>query len=111
LILAAGLVVAQPRAAHAAVVPGTTCSVFPPDNIWNTDISTLPVNANSATWVASTMPSSSKLHLQPSTTYAVRIVWKASRPPAGSSTIYAGAGPINAMFSPTSLTAVVLSSP
>ncbi len=62
LILAAGLVVAQPQPAHAAVVPGTTCSVFPPDNIWNTDISTLPVNTNSGTWVASTTPSSGKLH-------------------------------------------------
>jgi len=28
------------------------CAIFPPDNIWNTDISTLPVHAKSATWVS-----------------------------------------------------------
>ena len=28
------------------------CRIFPPDNIWNTDISTLPVHSMSATWVA-----------------------------------------------------------
>src|SRR5260370_40690396 len=47
---------------HAAPVPSTTCTAFPADNIWNTDISTLPLNANSATWLASTMPTSGKLH-------------------------------------------------
>ncbi len=47
---------------HAAAVPGTTCNVFPADNIWNTDISNLPVNANSTTWIANTTPSSGKLH-------------------------------------------------
>ncbi len=30
----------------------STCAIFPPDNIWNTDISTLPVHPMSATWVA-----------------------------------------------------------
>jgi hypothetical protein len=48
--------------AHAAIVPGTSCSVFPPNNIWNTDVSNLPVNSRSATWVAATTPSSGKLH-------------------------------------------------
>jgi hypothetical protein len=61
-LLAAALVVATPRAAHAAFVPGTTCNVFPSDNIWNTDISHLPVNANSATWIGSTMPASGLTH-------------------------------------------------
>ncbi len=32
-------------------LPGTTCTVFPADNVWNTDISTLPVNKHSAEWV------------------------------------------------------------
>jgi Fibronectin type III domain len=50
------------RPVHAAVVPGTACSVFPSDNIWNTDISNMPVNANSATWVASTTPGSGRTH-------------------------------------------------
>ncbi len=64
--LAAALVIftaiAVAVTARAAPVPSTTCTVFPADNIWNTDISTLPVNANSATWLGSTMPTSGKLH-------------------------------------------------
>jgi len=42
------------RAAAAAdwTAPPRRCPIFPPDNIWNTDISTLPVHAKSATWVA-----------------------------------------------------------
>jgi hypothetical protein len=54
--------VSPARAAHAAPVPGTSCNVFPSDSIWNTDISQMPVNPNSATWVASTMPSSGRTH-------------------------------------------------
>ena len=45
-----------------AAVPGTTCSVFPSGNIWNTDVSNLPVHASSATWVAATTPASGKTH-------------------------------------------------
>jgi hypothetical protein len=45
---------ASPRSVQAASVPGTTCSVFPSDNIWNTDISNMPVNASSTTWINST---------------------------------------------------------
>ncbi len=29
------------------------CPLFPPDNIWNRDISSMPVHANSAAWIAS----------------------------------------------------------
>src|ERR1041385_9102455 len=48
---------------HAASPPGTACSVFPADNIWNTDISTLPVNSHSASWLASSgATSGTKLH-------------------------------------------------
>jgi hypothetical protein len=54
--------VGAPINANTAPVPTTSCNVFPADNIWNTDISTLPVNANSATWLASTMPTSGNLH-------------------------------------------------
>ena len=49
------------RPVHAATVPGTTCTVFPAGNIWNTDISNLPVNAKSATWIANTGGSSGRL--------------------------------------------------
>jgi len=34
-------------------VPGTTCSVFPANNVWNTPIDNLPVNRSSAAWAAS----------------------------------------------------------
>ena len=49
----AGLLVGESSPANAASPPGTTCSVLPADNIWNTDISTLPVHAQSAAWLAS----------------------------------------------------------
>jgi hypothetical protein len=48
--------------AGAAPVPSTSCQVFPQDNIWNTDISTLPVNARSAQWLASTAAATTNLH-------------------------------------------------
>jgi hypothetical protein len=54
--------VATVRLAQAAAVPGTTCNLFPADNVWNADISSLPVHASSATWMASTTPASGKLH-------------------------------------------------
>jgi hypothetical protein len=41
--------------------------------------------------------------LQAGHTYTFQLIWKANRPAAGA-TIYAGAGPINAKFSPTRLT-------
>ncbi len=49
------------------------------------------------------------LHLQGGVTYTVWAVWKANIVAAVANGIYAGAGPINANFSPTWLTAVQLS--
>jgi hypothetical protein len=37
--------------ARAAVIPGTSCNCLPADNVWNTDVSTMPVHAMSANWV------------------------------------------------------------
>jgi hypothetical protein len=37
-----------PAASH---LPGTHCTVFPANNVWNTNISKLPVNKRSAEWV------------------------------------------------------------
>src|SRR5881398_1587025 len=48
--------------AAAAPPPSTTCSVFPSNNIWNTDISKLPVHVRSAQWLASMAASTTKLH-------------------------------------------------
>jgi hypothetical protein len=43
-----------PAAATAPVphLAGTHCDIFPADNVWNTPITTLPVNTHSAQWVA-----------------------------------------------------------
>jgi hypothetical protein len=48
--------------ASTAPVPGTSCRVFPKNNIWNVDVSTLPVNTMSATWLASMNANTTKLH-------------------------------------------------
>ena len=52
------------RAARVAGVrlPGTQCPAFPSNNVWNTPITSLPVNAESATWLASMDSSSTFLH-------------------------------------------------
>lgn len=50
--------------AHAQTAPAASiggCALFPTNNIWNTDISTLPVAANSASIIAS-IGSTSHLH-------------------------------------------------
>ncbi|HEV2953887.1 MAG TPA: hypothetical protein VG015_07335, partial [Candidatus Dormibacteraeota bacterium] len=51
--------VAQP--VLAAAVPGSNCNLFPADNVWNTDISQLPVNTHSAAWLASSGAASGRL--------------------------------------------------
>ncbi len=43
-------------------VPGTSCTVFPVDNVWNTDISKLPVNPQSDAWMRSMHAGSTDLH-------------------------------------------------
>jgi hypothetical protein len=61
LVLASCVTLAGPQPVHAAAVPGTSCTVFPAGNIWNTDISNLPVNSHSSTWIANTGGSSGRL--------------------------------------------------
>jgi hypothetical protein len=62
-LITAGLAVAgRPGVAHAAPVPGSGCKVFPAENIWNTDISKLPVNSHSKTWLRSMKAGSTLLH-------------------------------------------------
>lgn len=46
----------------AAPVPGTSCRVLPANNIWNTDISALPVHPRSDEWLASSHAGSTDLH-------------------------------------------------
>jgi hypothetical protein len=48
--------------AGAADVPGTSCSVFPANNVWNMDIRKLPVHPKSPTWKRATHAGSTRLH-------------------------------------------------
>jgi hypothetical protein len=67
----AGRAAAQPLAAAPASAPGqrtdepppgTSCDVFPADNVWNTDISSLPVDPHSKTWLKTMHAGSTNLH-------------------------------------------------
>ena len=51
-----------PAGAAAPVVPGTTCPLFPANNVWNTKISRLPVHAKSRTYMAAMHSASRNLH-------------------------------------------------
>ena len=64
ILASSSLVATLPGAAPvaAAPVPTTSCQIFPADNVWNTDISTLPVQARSAQWLASMAASTTNLH-------------------------------------------------
>src|SRR5258708_21240948 len=61
VLVAVGAVAARP--VGAAPVPTSSCQVFPSNNIWNTDISSLPVHAQSAVWLNSSGANSgTRLH-------------------------------------------------
>lgn len=49
-------------AEDVSLVPGTSCPLFPADNAWHADISSLPVHPRSADWLASSGASSRRLH-------------------------------------------------
>lgn len=59
-----GVTEAAPATAQTGgtVLPGTQCPAFPADNVWNTPITGLPVNADSATWMASMDSGTTFLH-------------------------------------------------
>lgn len=54
--------VAGAAAGPGTVLPGSTCPAFPADNVWNTPVTGLPVDADSATWLASMGAASTYLH-------------------------------------------------
>ncbi len=57
------LVALQGPAAAGTPLPGAAgCPMFPSDNVWNTDVSGLPVDSHSAAWLASMNSASSHLH-------------------------------------------------
>jgi hypothetical protein len=47
---------------NGTTIPGTSCPAFPADNVWNTPVTGLPVDAQSATWLASMDASTTFLH-------------------------------------------------
>jgi hypothetical protein len=51
-----------PAVTDGTDIPGTKCSAFPADNVWNTSITGLPVDPQNATWLASMDASSTNLH-------------------------------------------------
>ncbi|HZT64172.1 MAG TPA: hypothetical protein VFA11_00125 [Acidimicrobiales bacterium] len=69
MVGAAGLAAACAVPVHQGVarastpVPGApACPIFPADNVWNADISGLPVDPHSAEWLASMSASTTNLH-------------------------------------------------
>ncbi len=57
------LLVAPGTAAAGSPLPGApNCPMFPADNVWNTDISALPVDPHSSAWLASMDSSTTNLH-------------------------------------------------
>ncbi len=48
--------------AAGPILPGTDCPAFPADNVWNTPITTLPVDSHSAQWLVSMDAGSTYLH-------------------------------------------------
>jgi hypothetical protein len=90
---------AMASAAGAATsVPGAPgCPMFPADNVWNTPISSLPIDAQSSTWMASMDASGTFLHPDfgpsgdPSNPYGIPFtVVPAGHPFVGISFQYAG---------------------
>ena len=60
---AALLVPTSPAGADpGTVLPGTSCPAFPADDVWNTPVTGLPVDADSAAWLASMDASTTELH-------------------------------------------------
>ena len=60
---AASVVRSAALVSEGTVVPGASnCPMFPSDNIWNTDISKLPVDPRSAAWLRSMDASTTNLH-------------------------------------------------
>jgi hypothetical protein len=61
-LLALSITILVTPDAHAADVPGTSCSVFPANNVWNMDVRKLPIHPKSATWKRASHAGSTLLH-------------------------------------------------
>ena len=60
--VALGLLAASFASVPVSAAPGTSCQVFPSDNVWNTDVSKLPIDAHSRTWLKSMRAGRTLLH-------------------------------------------------
>ena len=61
--LGSAVAVSPTTASAGTPVPGApNCPMFPADNVWNTPIADLPVNANSTAWLASMDAATTHLH-------------------------------------------------
>ena len=60
-LLGTALPLATVAPVAAQPLPGTTCSLFPADNILNADVSGLPVNSQNTTWKGN-MTQATNLH-------------------------------------------------
>jgi len=58
----APLAAVGPAAAGTPVPGASSCPMYPADNVWNTDISGLPVDAHSAAWLSSMGSATTHLH-------------------------------------------------
>src|SRR5712691_287829 len=61
VVLGAMLPIAGVAPAAAQPLPGTSCTLFPANNILNADVSALPVNAQNAAWLGN-MTQNTNLH-------------------------------------------------
>jgi hypothetical protein len=59
---AAVVVAPSPLVAHAGVVPGTTCNLFPADNVWHADVSKLPLDPKGPLYMLAAGSTALKLH-------------------------------------------------
>ena len=63
LLLGPVLALVAGSGVSAAPVPGAPgCPVFPADNVWHADVSTLPVHPRSAAWLTSASAATKRLH-------------------------------------------------
>jgi hypothetical protein len=61
-LLATALAAGRPAAGAPLPGTGSSCPLFPTDNIWHADVSGLPVHARSAAWMSSMDSSTRRLH-------------------------------------------------